>query len=116
MSENTITTVPIQFTENALKEIKKLSDQPDIEAGMALRVGVKGGGCSGLSYLLGFDHKQDDDLEYEIQGIQVFMHKAHGMYLTGMRIDYPQGLDARGFVFENPNASESCGCGTSFAV
>jgi len=107
---------PVSFTEGALKEIKKLRERPDIEEGMALRVGVKGGGCSGLSYLLGFDHKQEGDLEYEIQGIHVLMNKAHGIYLTGMQIDFPQGLDARGFVFENPNASSSCGCGSSFAV
>jgi len=109
-------TAPISFTEGALKEIKKLSEQPNFEPGMALRVGVKGGGCSGLSYVLGFDHQEKDDSVYEIQGIKVFMNKAHGMYLAGMQIDFPQGLDARGFVFENPNASDSCGCGTSFAV
>jgi iron-sulfur cluster assembly protein len=107
---------PVSFTEGALKEIKKLQEQPGIEEGMALRVGVKGGGCSGLSYVLGFDHKQEDDLEYEIQGIKVLMNKAHGLYLMGMQIDFPQGLNARGFVFENPNASSSCGCGSSFAV
>jgi len=107
---------PVSFTEGALKEIKKLQQQPGMEKGMALRVGVKGGGCSGLSYVLGFDHKQEGDVEYEIQGIKVLMHKAHGLYLMGMRIDFPQGLNARGFVFENPNASSSCGCGSSFAV
>lgn len=107
---------PVSFTERALKEITKLQQQPNIEDGMALRVGVKGGGCSGLSYVLGFDHHQEGDQEFEISGVKVFMQKAHGIYLAGMRIDYPEGLDARGFIFENPNASDSCGCGTSFAV
>jgi iron-sulfur cluster assembly protein len=83
---------------------------------MYLRIGVKGGGCSGLSYVLGFDKKEDDDIESVIQGITVIMKKAHGMYLLGMEIDYANGLNARGFIFNNPNASSSCGCGTSFAV
>jgi iron-sulfur cluster assembly accessory protein len=106
---------PVSFTEGALKEIKLLQQQPDTE-GMYLRIGVKGGGCSGLSYVLGFDKKEDDDIESVIQGITVIMKKAHGMYLLGMEIDYANGLNARGFIFNNPNASSSCGCGTSFAV
>lgn len=114
--ENNALKAPVCFTEGALQEIEKIRKQPNIEEGMALRVGVKGGGCSGLSYLLGFDFKTEDDLEYDVQGIKIIMNKAHGMYLTGLRIDFPQGLAARGFVFENPNASDSCGCGTSFAV
>lgn len=107
---------PVTFTENALAELKKLKEQPDFDAGMVLRVGVKGGGCSGLSYVLGFDKKEEDDVESEIQGIPVIMKKAHGLYLLGMEIDYASGLNARGFIFNNPNASSSCGCGTSFAV
>jgi iron-sulfur cluster assembly protein len=107
---------PVSFTPGALVEIEKLKQQPEMGADLVLRVGVKGGGCSGLSYVLGFDQKAPDDLEYEIQGIQVIMNKAHGMYLTGMQIDYAQGLNARGFIFENPNASSSCGCGSSFSV
>ncbi|MFT4062449.1 MAG: iron-sulfur cluster assembly accessory protein [Edaphocola sp.] len=107
---------PVSFTEGALKELKALQQQPDMGEGMYLRVGVKGGGCSGLSYVLGFDKKEDDDMESEIQGIPVVMKKAHGIYLLGMQIDYANGLNARGFVFNNPNASSSCGCGSSFAV
>ena len=107
---------PVTFTENALKELKNLREQPEFEEGMYLRVGVKGGGCSGLSYVLGFDKKEDDDVESEIQGVPIIMKKAHGLYLVGMEIDYANGLNARGFIFNNPNASSSCGCGTSFAV
>jgi len=109
-------TAPVTFTEGALKELMLLKEQPDMGEGMYLRVGVKGGGCSGLSYVLGFDKKEDDDIESEVQGITVIMKKAHGMYLLGMEIDYAAGLNARGFIFNNPNASSSCGCGTSFAV
>ena len=108
-------TAPVSFTEGALKELKNLQNQPEA-AGMYLRVGVKGGGCSGLSYVLGFDQKEEDDIESVIQDIPVVMKKAHGIYLLGMEIDYSSGLNARGFVFNNPNASSSCGCGTSFAV
>ncbi len=106
---------PVSFTEGALKEIRNLQSQPEME-NMFLRVGVKGGGCSGLSYVLGFDQKEEDDIESVIDGIPVVMKKAHSIYLLGMEIDYSSGLNARGFVFNNPNASSSCGCGTSFAV
>lgn len=106
----------LNITSSALEEIKKLMEQPDFDATHFLRIGVKGGGCSGLSYVLGFDKKEDDDMQYEVEGIQIIIKKAHLMYLENMEIDYGKGLDARGFIFNNPNASSSCGCGTSFAV
>jgi iron-sulfur cluster assembly protein len=89
--------------------------QGNLPAGHALRVGVKGGGCSGYTYMLGFDKPQPEDELFDVEGITVLMHPAHGMYLAGMEIDYHQGLENRGFVFNNPNASETCGCGQSFA-
>jgi len=106
----------VTFTESALREIKQLQQQPEMGQGMYLRVGVKGGGCSGLSYVLGFDQKEEDDVVAEVQGVEIVMKKAHSMYLLGMQIDYASGLEARGFIFNNPNASSSCGCGSSFAV
>ena len=81
-----------------------------------LRVGVKGGGCSGLTYVLGFEERKDNDVEYESEGVRFVMEKAHEMYLHGMQIDWQGGLNSRGFTFSNPNASATCGCGTSFAV
>ncbi|MFB9844261.1 HesB/IscA family protein [Mucilaginibacter ginsenosidivorans] len=107
---------PVSFTEGAVKELKKLKDQQELNDEFGLRVGVEGGGCSGMSYVLGFDQKKDGDQEYEIEGIRVFMHKAHGLYLVGMQIDFQDGLNARGFTFNNPNASSTCGCGSSFSV
>ena len=108
---------PVSFTPGALKEIDLLRAQPEMNGDdMFLRVGVKGGGCSGLSYVLGFDKKEADDVMSEVQGVTIIMKKAHSMYLLGMEIDYANGLNARGFIFNNPNASSSCGCGTSFAV
>lgn len=111
-----VSILPVSFTEKALLELKRLLNTQAMQETPCLRVGVKGGGCSGLSYVLGFDKKEADDEVYEIQGIPVVMKKAHELYLAGMQIDYSQGLDARGFVFNNPNASSSCGCGSSFAV
>jgi iron-sulfur cluster assembly protein len=111
-----VETAPVSFTEGAVKELKKLREQQEIGQEFGLRVGVEGGGCSGMSYVLGFDQKKEGDQEYEIDGIRVFMHKAHGLYLIGMQIDFQDGLNARGFTFNNPNASSTCGCGSSFSV
>jgi len=107
---------PISFTETAVQELKKLISEKGYDQSQALRIGVKGGGCSGLSYVLGFDEKKDGDAEYSIDGIRCIIHKTHEMYLYGMQIDWQNGLNNRGFSFQNPNASKTCGCGTSFAV
>ena len=111
-----VETAPVSFTEGAVKELRKLKDQQELGEDFGLRIGVEGGGCSGMSYVLGFDQKKDGDQEYDIEGIRVFMHKAHGLYLAGMQIDFQDGLNARGFTFNNPNATSTCGCGSSFAV
>ena len=117
MSTETITnTAPVTLSKGAVAELKKLIDQQVIGANFGLRVGVEGGGCSGMSYILGFDQKKDGDTEYMIEGIRVFMNKAHGLYLAGMEIDFQNGLDARGFTFNNPNANSTCGCGSSFSA
>ena len=84
--------------------------------GRYARVSIEGGGCSGLSYILGFDTQKDTDEIFEVEGVKVLMNKAHGMYLLGMEIDYVSGLNNRGFVFNNPNASSTCGCGSSFSA
>jgi iron-sulfur cluster assembly protein len=81
-----------------------------------LRVGVKGGGCSGMTYVLGFELPTEKDENFEIDGVACIMDKAHGIYLMGMEVDWQGGLNSRGFTFSNPNASKTCGCGTSFAV
>lgn len=107
---------PVTLTDGAKAEIKRLIAEPGFDASQYLRVGVKGGGCSGLSYVLGFDAKEEDDDIYDFEGIPMVMKKAHGIYLHGMQVDFQDGLNARGFVFKNPNASSTCGCGTSFAV
>ena len=112
----TTVSAPIKLTSSAVNEIKRLMNEPGFDATQLLRIGVKGGGCSGLSYVLGFDKQEADDEIHDIDGIQVLMKSAHGIYLFGMEVNYSDGLNARGFEFKNPNASSSCGCGSSFAV
>lgn len=113
---NNTSIAPVRFTGPAVEEIKRLMAAEGFDHSQKLRIGVKGGGCSGLSYVLGFDKPEPADEYYECDGIPFIMNKAHGLYLTGMEIDWQTGLNARGFVFVNPNASKTCGCGTSFAV
>jgi iron-sulfur cluster assembly protein len=112
----TLVSSPVKLTPSAVAEVKRLMEQPDFVEGQYLRVGVKGGGCSGMSYVLGFDAKESDDEIYDIEGVPVIMKQAHGIYLFGIEVDFQSGLNARGFIFNNPNASSTCGCGTSFAV
>lgn len=107
---------PVHFTAGALEEINRLVQDPSFNPSQVLRVGVKGGGCSGLSYVMGFDYKKEGDEEYESEGIRYVMEKAHELYLLGMEINWENGLNNRGFTFLNPNASTTCGCGSSFAV
>jgi iron-sulfur cluster assembly accessory protein len=113
---DTIINSPVSFTESAINELKRLINEPNFDATQYLRVGVKGGGCSGMTYVLGFDEKLPDDEMYEFEGMNFIMNKSHNLYLMGMQIDWQDGLNSRGFTFTNPNASKTCGCGTSFAV
>jgi iron-sulfur cluster assembly protein len=112
----TESTIPVKLTESAKIELRRLFDGENKVEGKMLRIGVKGGGCSGLTYILELDARQERDEVYDIDGIPCLIDPAHGLYLFGMEIDWKTGLDARGFVFNNPNASATCGCGTSFAV
>ena len=112
----TMTQSPVRFSEGAIKELKRLMADPGFDQSQSLRIGVKGGGCSGLSYVLGFDQLKDTDVQYEFEGFSFIMERAHEIYLYGMEIDFQGGLNSRGFTFKNPNASSTCGCGTSFAV
>lgn len=112
----TTTTKPIQLTEGAVSQLKRIMEEQNIPGDYGLRVGVKGGGCSGFSYVLGFDEKKEKDEEYIVAGFRILMEKAHAIYLLGMEIDWVEGLQNRGFQFNNPNAKSTCGCGTSFSA
>lgn len=107
---------PVQLTERAAKQVQKIRSAENLEEELFLRVAVEGGGCSGLSYKLGFDYKTDDDEVLDSHGVEILVDSKHMMYLRGISVDYPDGLDARGFTFDNPNATETCGCGSSFAT
>jgi len=110
-----INKAPVSLTENAVNEIKRLMNQNENRQKF-LRIGVKGGGCSGMSYLLGFENKTEKDEIYEIDNISCIINPAHLIYLHDMEINWEGGLNARGFTFNNPNASKTCGCGSSFGV
>lgn len=113
---NIFDVAPIQFTANAIKELKMLRYEKTVPEDHLIRVGVNGGGCSGLSYILGFDTQKDADEVFEVDGLKVIMNKAHSMYLLGMQVDYLNDLNNRGFIFNNPNATSTCGCGSSFSA
>lgn len=107
---------PVKLTSGALNALRRIREDQGISDEHGLRIGVKGGGCSGFSYILGFDRKQENDQEFFFEDMKIFMQRAHGIYLLGMEIDWVEGLNNRGFSFNNPNASDTCGCGTSFSA
>lgn len=106
------------ITEAAEKQLKKLmSEDEKVTQEHFIRVGVKGGGCSGLSYELAFDNlEQDGDNVFETNGIKVRIDKKSFLYLFGTELDFTDGLNGKGFQFINPNATRTCGCGESFAI
>ncbi len=106
----------VQLTETAAHEIKRVMEEQKMPAGVALRIAVAGGGCSGFEYKLGFEENVDEqsDIVREIHGVRVAVDKKSSLYLDGTEIDYHNGIEKRGFVFNNPNATKTCGCGSSF--
>lgn len=113
---NTIAS-PLQVTEKALAEIRSIREKNEIPDDYGLRVGVKGGGCSGLSYTLAFDsEKRADDKVLEFGDLKLYVDKKSLFYLMGCEVDFTDGLNGRGFTFNNPNATKTCGCGSSFGV
>ncbi len=110
--------MPIQLSETAAEEIKHICEKQDLKIdNVFLRVGVKGGGCSGFSYLLDLTEKSsEDDWQFEEKGIKVVCDQKSHLYLEGVSIDFKDEVMGRGFVFNNPNASSHCGCGSSFSV
>jgi iron-sulfur cluster assembly protein len=107
---------PIKLSDGAVQQLLRIRVEQNISDSYHLRVGVKGGGCSGFSYILGFDELKENDEQFEVNGISVVMQKSHALYLIGIEIDWVDGLNNRGFSFNNPNATETCGCGTSFSA
>ena len=107
----------IILTERAAQEVQTLITQEKLPEGTYLRLGVKGGGCSGFSYALDLtETKSESDEEFDIHGIKVICDAKSYLYLNGTTLDFKDEIMGRGFTFTNPNASHSCGCGSSFSV
>lgn len=108
---------PITLTPKAVQMVKITREQEGIEAVFGLRVAVRGGGCSGLEYALDFEREaRENDFVIEFDGLTVYVDGISARYLQGTEIDYVLGTTGAGFKFNNPNASGSCGCGSSFSV
>jgi iron-sulfur cluster assembly protein len=111
----------IEITSRAVEEIKKVMLEQDMkDTEYVLRVGIAGGGCSGFSYSLTFDkveniNEEVDDI-YTFEGLRAVVDRKSDLYLSGTSVDFFSGLEKRGFVFNNPNATHKCGCGSSFGV
>ncbi len=113
MSEIINKICPITLTAGAIAELQNIiSSENEIQA---LRIGVKNGGCAGFSYILNFEASEPTDLAYTIEGINIIINPMHVMHLKNLEIDFEQGLNNRGFIYNNPNADTTCGCGTSFS-
>ena len=105
----------ILLTESAAKEIGKIRDEEGLSSEIPIRIGIKGGGCSGFTYTFEFDAtKGRFDLEFESQGIKILVDKKSHIYIDGTEVDWSYSLMDRGLRFKNPSAKGSCGCGTSF--
>ena len=116
-----VETAPVTFTKSAMDELHRLQANLALSEDAFLRIGVKGGGCSGMSYLLAFDKKEAGDNEYEVEGVKMVMNKAHVMYVLGMEVDWENGLDNRGslsiipmqvllVVADNRSRPKACRC------
>lgn len=123
MSEVMTATMPqtmeedIVLTERAAQEVFSIKEKNNIPATHSLRLGVKGGGCSGLSYVLAFDDiVKEKDMILEKLGVRIVVDQKSMFYLSGTTLDFSDGLNGRGFVFNNPQAAKTCGCGSSFGV
>ena len=110
--------MPVTISETAAREIKTIIQQQELDQSkVRLRVGVKGGGCSGFSYLLDLtENMKETDEEFEQHGVKVICDPKSLLYLNGITVDFKDEIMGRGFVFNNPNATASCGCGSSFSV
>ncbi len=110
-------TEEVFITPKAAEQVRKVMRENNIPETHALRLGIKGGGCSGFTYVLAFDEQpRTGDREFRIEGMKVFVDPKSLFYLNGTTLDFSDGLSGRGFVFNNPNAHRTCGCGHSFGV
>ena len=106
----------VEITDKAQRQIEKIFADKKETSGLGLRLGVIGGGCSGLTYKMDFDSTKDNDNIFSVSSFHVYIDPKSSIYLEGVTLDYQDGLEGKGFVFKNPNASNTCGCGESFTV
>jgi iron-sulfur cluster assembly protein len=107
----------IKVSDSARDQVRRLKEEQQVAQEAFIRVGVKGGGCSGLTYLLDFDTKMEEgDKAFEDKGVTIVVDKKSLLYLVGTELDFAGGLNGKGFSFINPNANRTCGCGESFSI
>ena len=106
----------VTVTERAVEEIRSIFDREQPNTGVGLRLGVVGGGCSGLSYEMEFSERGTNDSVLDFGGFEVLLDPKSAIYLKDVTLDFEDGLKGKGFVFRNPNASNTCGCGESFSA
>jgi len=106
----------VTVTDRACQEIRLIFESEPREGDVGLRLGVTGGGCSGLSYAMDFGQQREDDTVLAFEGFRVLLDPKSTIYLKGITLDFNDGLMGKGFVFSNPNATNTCGCGESFSV
>jgi iron-sulfur cluster assembly accessory protein len=114
MTETATAAAPVTLTDRAATKIKELLSEQTGD--QALRVAVRGGGCSGFQYALAFDARKDDDHVFERDGVNVVVDKTSMQFVFGSEVDYVDGLQGAGFAVNNPNVEAACGCGSSFTV
>lgn len=106
----------VTITDKALQQIRVIKQQEVPQEGHGLRLAVVGGGCSGLSYKIEFSAPKERDNVIDLNDVKIFIDPKSSIYLKGITLDFRDGLNGKGFVFENPNAKNTCGCGESFTV
>lgn len=111
-----ISTNVVQITDAAVSKMNDIVSKEGKDSTHGIRLGVNGGGCSGLSYLLEFSAPKEKDTVIKCEGFQLFIDPKSSIYLKGVVVDFEDGLQGKGFVFKNPNAKNTCGCGESFSV
>ncbi len=116
-AHGTETTVPgVNLTPRAIEAVRKMHQKEGLGAEQGLRIGVVGGGCSGFQYSLNFDTRKDGDLVTDLNGVSVLVDEISLPYIAGTTLDYVEGLHNAGFRFDNPRATRTCGCGSSFSA
>jgi iron-sulfur cluster assembly protein len=122
MVETAVETKPkveegIRITPRAVEEVRRIREENKVPETFSLRVGVKGGGCSGFTYVLLFDDQsKEGDHVFDISGVKVVVDPKSLFFISGTELDFSDGLNGKGFVFNNPQATRTCGCGSSFGV